>query len=171
MATDYNDFEALRPQLLGLARALCRRLRAKIDPEDVVQTVLTEIFAKLESGHEIKNPKSYANQALKNRILDAVRRHAHQYEQPFPESREGDPWEPGDPRSLDPAADPELKELFEQLEPGERCFLWRVVFEQRSVPEAQRMCGWPEKSPYFHLRKLLERVRPLLGLPDKGDGR
>jgi len=53
------------------------------------------------------------------------------------------------------------------LEPPERCFLWRVIFEQRAVHEAHELCGWPPRSPYFHYRKLLERVRELMGMEPK----
>ena len=54
---NYSDFESLRPQLLGLARMLLSSARVRIEPEDLVQTVLTEIYAKLQTGTEIKNPR------------------------------------------------------------------------------------------------------------------
>lgn len=160
----YSDFEALRPRLIGLARILLRNARVRIDPEDLVQTVLTEIYAKLEAGVEIANPKAYANMALKNRALDEIRRFHNKYEHGWPtDVAEGVDWEPPDRRALDPDVDPIVRDVLEQLEEKERCFLWRVVFEQRSVHEAQEMCGWPEKSPYFHYKKLLERIRVMMG--------
>lgn len=161
---NYSDFEVLRPRLLGLARILLRNVRARIDPEDLVQTVLTEIYAKLEAGTEIANPKAYANMALKNRALDEIRRFHNKYEHAWPTTHADDQaWEPPDPAALDPDADPIVRDVLMQLPAAERCFLWRVVFEQRSVHEAQEMCGWPDKSPYFHYKKLLERIRVMMG--------
>lgn len=172
MTTNFKDFEALRPQLLALSRALTRRMRARVDPEDMVQTVLTEIYAKLQQGKEIQNPHSYANQAIKNRILDEVRRHRHKLERGWPgaDDEGGQTWEPVDPRGLDPHRDPLVKQLLGQLEDKERCFLWRVVFEERSVRDARELCGWPEKSPYFHLRRLLDRLRAQVELPPDESG-
>ena len=168
MTKNYSDFESLRPQLLALARILLRGVRVRIEPEDLVQTVLAEIYAKLEQGTEIKNPQAYAGSALKNRALDEMRRFHNKYEQSWPADRESAyEWEPPDPNSVPPELDPALRDLLSHLEPHERCFLWRVVFEQRAVHEAQELCGWPPKSPYFHYRKLLERVRELIGLEPK----
>lgn len=165
MSLNYNDFEALRPGLTTLARIMLRNARARLEAEDLVQTVLTEIYAKLEQGVEIANPKAYANMALKNRALDEIRRFHNKYERAWPENPiEGQSWEPPDPRALDPEHDPLMREVLSKLAEGERCFLWRVVFEQRSVHDAQAQCGWPDKSPYFHYKKLLDRLRPLLGV-------
>lgn len=177
MTTNFKDFEALRPQLLALSRALTRRMRARVDPEDMVQTVLTEIYAKLQQGKEIQNPHSYANQALKNRILDEVRRFRHKLEHGWPgqgpsDDEGGQTWEPVDPRGVDPHRDPLVKQLLGRLEEHERCFLWRVIFEERSVRDARELCGWPDKSPYFHLRRLLDRLRAQVELPpdDESEG-
>ena len=165
MTKTYNDFEELRPQLLALARTVLSGVRARLEPEDLVQTVLAEIYAKLQQGAEIRNPRAYANMALKNRALDEMRRFHNKYERGWPADSEDRPsWEPEDPRSVDADLDPALRELLAQLPPEERCFLWRVVFEERAVHEAQKLCGWPPRSPYFHYRKLLERLRPLVGL-------
>lgn len=170
---NYSDFEQLRPRLTALARVLLRNARTRIEPEDLVQTVLTEIYAKLESGTVIANPAGYANMALKNRALDEIRRFHNKYERawPTPGGDEAHAWEPPDPAALDPESDPIVRSVLDKLAPEERCFLWRVVFEGRSVGDAQALCGWPEKSPYFHYKKLLERIRPMLGLDREGDER
>ena len=140
-------------------------MRASVDAEDLVQAVLTEIYAKLKAGGTIRNPHSYANMAIKNRLLDSVRRMSHKLEKSWPRSDADDmSWEPADNRSVHPSLDPEIRDVFARLAEGERCFLWRVVFEQHSVPTAQQMCGWPDKSPYFHLRRLLDGLRPHVGL-------
>jgi len=162
---NYNDFEALRPQLLGLARSVLAGARARVEPEDLVQTVLAEIYAKLQQGTEIRNPQAYANMAIKNRALDEMRRFHNKYERAWPPlSEEAQPWEPPDASAVAAEQDPALRDLLASLSPEERCFLWRVVFEERAVHDAQKLCGWPPKSPYFHYRKLLDRIRPLMGL-------
>lgn len=165
MAENYNDFEQLRPQLLALARTVLRNTRVRIEAEDLVQTVLTEIYGKLAEGTVIKNPAAYACCAVKNRAVDEIRRFHNKFEREWPAlGEEAQPWEPIDPTAIDPERDPVLRDVLLALEPQERCFLWRVVFEQRSVHEAQELCGWPPKSPYFHYKKLLDRIRPMLGL-------
>ena len=48
---------------------------------------------------------------------------------------------------------------------------WRTAFQRQgmtvletdSVPAAQKKCGYPPKSPYYVLKKLLERMRGTLG--------
>jgi RNA polymerase sigma factor (sigma-70 family) len=165
VAKDFSEFEALRPRLLGLARIMLRNARVRIDPEDLVQTVFAEIYAKLEEGKEIKNPSAYANSALKNRALDEIRRFHNKYEHEWPtHPDDGSDWEPPDPSAIDALLDPEVRDVLQKLEEHERCFLWRVVFEQRAVYEAQKLCGWPPKSPYFHYRKLLAKLRTMMGL-------
>jgi len=167
VTVNFEQFEKLRPQMLGLARALLRNLRVRLDAEDLVQTVLTEIYSKLKQGTEIKSPHSYANVAIKNRVRDEIRRFHNKYEDSWPEPLEDGPgWEPPDPAQVPQDQQPLLEAVMNHLEPGERCFLWRIVFEQRGVKEAQELCGWPEKSPYFHYRKLLDKVRTFLGARD-----
>jgi len=168
---NYSDFEQLRPWLTAVAQVLLRNARARIEPEDLVQTVLTEIYATLEAGTVIANPSAYANMALKNRALDEIRRFHNNYERAWPTlgGDEGHAWEPPDPAALDPASDPIVRSVLDKLAPQERCFLWRVVFEGRSVGDAQALSGWPKKSPYFHYKKLLEQIRPMLGLARDGE--
>jgi len=165
VARNYSDFEALRPQLLALARTVLAGARARMEPEDLVQTVLAEIYSKLQEGTEIRNPQAYASMALKNRALDEMRRFHNRYERAWPtRGEEATAWEPLDTRAVAAEMDPALREILSSLTPEERCFLWRVVFEERAVHDAQRMCGWPPRSPYFHYHKLLDRLRPLMGL-------
>ncbi len=148
-----------------LARAILRSARVRLEPEDLVQIVLAEIYQKVQAGRQIDNPRAYANMALKNRALDEIRRFHNKYEHAWPTDSEGEQsWEPPDANSVAADLDPAIRDVLMHLDEQERCFLWRVVFEQRSVHEAQEMCGWPEKSPYFHYRKLLDRLRPLMGV-------
>ena len=65
LSRNFSDFEALRPQLLALARVILRHSRVRIDPEDLVQTVLAEILQKLQEGADVKNPGGYARSGVK----------------------------------------------------------------------------------------------------------
>ncbi len=165
---DYEVFERLRPDLLALARTLLRGSRLRLEPEDLVQTILTKIFAALHGGgytlSSIESPRRFAFRALKNQFLDEVQRFCHTRELLHLE-RDGAPPEPAAPVAGAPDQVPELANLLAKLAPHERCFLLRVVFEERSVEEAQRLCGWPPRSPFYHYRALLAR---LAGLLDEG---
>ena len=112
MAGKYSDFEALRPQLLSLARLMLRDVKVRVEAEDLVQTVLTEIYAKLEAGAEIKCPQAYANCALKNRLVDEMRRFHNKLEREWPtQGDEDQAWEPIDPGAIAPDDDPALTAL------------------------------------------------------------
>jgi DNA-directed RNA polymerase specialized sigma24 family protein len=164
---DYDRFEALRPDLIAFARTLLRGSRLRLEPDDLVQAVLTKLFAGLHGGGftlaEIADPRAFALRAVKNQFLDEVRRFSHAREL-LARGREGDaPNLAAAGRADEPDMEPELRELLGKLDAGERCFIWRVVFEERSVEEAQRLCGWPPKSPFYHLRVLLARLATLMG--------
>ena len=170
MGATYSDFEQLRPEMLRLATTLLQNARVRVEPEDLVQTVLAEVYRKLQQGKDIRRAKAYAFSSIKNRSLDEIRRFHNKYEQAWPTGPgEQQVWEPIAFEHADELQDPGLQRVFSSLPLAERCFLWRVVFEERAVKEAQKMCSWPDKSPYFHYKKLLEKLRPLLGL-SSGDG-
>ena len=62
-----------------------------------------------------------------------------------------------------------VREALKGLEPAERCFILHVL-ETDSVPSAQKHCGWPPKSPYYQLRRLMDGLRDAL-TPILGGGR
>src|SRR5207248_10473043 len=82
LATDRGlAVETLRPYLLVLARMhLDRRLWAKLDPEDLVQTTLHEALAHwdqfLGNGHQ--ELKGWLRQTLLNNVWDALRKFQQQ---------------------------------------------------------------------------------------------
>jgi DNA-directed RNA polymerase specialized sigma24 family protein len=153
-----EDFEALRPELLRLARALLRGSRVRLEPEDLVQTVLLRIHAAAAAGKlAADSPRHFAFAALRNLFLDEVRRHSHQRELHDDKAGADRP----DLRGHGASA-VEVADLLGRLEPHERRFLELVVFEEMGVGEAQAAAGWPPKSPYYHLRLLLERLARLM---------
>jgi DNA-directed RNA polymerase specialized sigma24 family protein len=157
MATaDFAVFEALRPDLLRVARALLRGSRVRLGPEDLVQGALTRILAGLDAGtvrlDAVESARGFAFAAVRNLFLDEVKAHRTRFE---------DALDSGVRAPAPAAASPSLlvQQILEQFEPPARCFLMRVVFEERSVGEAQGLCGWPDRSPYYHLKLLLDRAR------------
>jgi DNA-directed RNA polymerase specialized sigma24 family protein len=158
---EFAPYAALRPDLVRLAGALLRGSRVRASPEDLVQTVLTRILAGLRAGtlsHDaVDSPRSFAYAALRNLFLDELKAHRTQLEVGLTPPEDGGP----EPVA---ATGPSLavEQVLARLAPGERCFLTRVVIEERSVADAQSLCGWPDKSPYYHLRLLLDRAREML---------
>ena len=162
MADDFAAFEALRPDLLRLAAILLRGSRVRATPEDLAQTVLTRILANLRGGtlraSAIESPRSFAYAALRNLFLDEVKAHRTRLEDALVEPEDGGPAL----RARDTGPSLAVRQVLARLSAGERCFLTRVVIEERSVGEAQSLCGWPERSPDYHLRLLLDRAREML---------
>jgi DNA-directed RNA polymerase specialized sigma24 family protein len=162
-SSDFAVFEALRADLLRLASTLLRGSRVRTGAEDLVQTVLTRVYTGLSSGSlalaTIESPRHFAYAALKNHFLDEVKALRTRVETSL-ERVDGSP-------VVEPKAAPAQESLLVEqvlalLSVVEREFLVRVVFEECSVEEAQRVCGWPPRSPYYHLKLLLERVREIV---------
>jgi DNA-directed RNA polymerase specialized sigma24 family protein len=155
-------FEALRPDLLRLARALLRGSRVRAGADDLVQTVLTRILAAVDAGSlrldTIQSPRHFAYAALRNLFFDEVKAWRTQREEQTGSIERVAPPAPAD------AAAPSLliRQVLAVFDPPERCFILRVLVEERSVGEAQKLCGWPPRSPYYHLQLLLERAREAL---------
>jgi RNA polymerase sigma factor (sigma-70 family) len=149
-----TDYDALRPDLLRLARALLAGSRVRLEAEDLVQGVLARLLTADTSG--VQSLRHFAYAMLKNLFLDEVRRHSHRFE--VLKDAPGD-----DVRTADPGhASIEVADLLARLAPHERCFVCKVCFEELSVHEAQKQCGWPPRSPYYQLRLLLERLGTLM---------
>jgi RNA polymerase sigma factor (sigma-70 family) len=161
---DYTVFVALRPEMLGMARAILRGSNVRTDPEDLVQTVLAKILAAIQAGTlpVIESPRHFAYRALKNQFLDDVRRLAHSNELL---ARDGEQVDTADRGALQSIGNVELRQVLEKLTEQERCFVLNALIEERSVFDAQRHCGWPPRSPYYHLRLLLAKMRELLAVP------
>jgi len=157
---EFSVFEGLRPDLLRLARTLLIASRVRTSAEDLVQTALLRIYATQVAGKldlsTVESPRHFAYAVLRNLFRDELRaprtRLEHHLDEAEPDRGDGG-------SGVDSL---EIRELLSRLEPGERCFLSRLYIEERSVFEAQKLCGWPEASPYYHLRQLLVRVREMI---------
>jgi DNA-directed RNA polymerase specialized sigma24 family protein len=154
----FAAFAALRPQLVRQASHLLRGSRVRAQPDDLAQTVLTRILAGLRAGtlqpEAVQSPRSFAYKCLHNLFLDEVKAHRTRLEREICD-REHD-----GPAREDGAL--VIQQVLRQLRPEEACFLTRVVVEERSVGEAQKLCRWPPKAPYYHLRLLIDRVREMV---------
>jgi RNA polymerase sigma factor (sigma-70 family) len=157
MAGD-RELEELRRTLLARARVLVRDVRSpRLDAEELVQDVMEKVVERLRRGPAIENLSGYALVSLSNRLVDLIRRGAREAPMPDegarPEERAAPP---------DAASDPEIRDVLEKLPPKERCFLWKVVFEDVAVQTAQKQCGWPPRAPFYHLERLLQRVARMI---------
>jgi DNA-directed RNA polymerase specialized sigma24 family protein len=158
-AQGYAVFEELRADMMRMAGAILRGARTRMTAEDLVQAVLGKIWAGLSAGtldvDSIGSPRHFAYASLKNQYLDIVRGAAHarehlRHDDTIREQASTEP-HPGDRVALSRA----LIALGED----ERRFLVRVVVEGDSVEGAQRALGWPPRSPHYHLRTILARLR------------
>jgi DNA-directed RNA polymerase specialized sigma24 family protein len=156
----FAAFAALRPQLVRQAALLLRGSRVRTQPEDLVQTVMAKILTGLRAGtlqaEAVQSPRSFAYRCLHNLFLDELKAHRTKLE--------GEYVEPDRPAHDGPGHEGSLvwKQVLTRLAPGEGCFLSRVIVEERSVFDAQQLCRWPDKAPYYHLKLLLDRVREMI---------
>ncbi|HMG24700.1 MAG TPA: hypothetical protein VK607_25360, partial [Kofleriaceae bacterium] len=146
------------PQLVRQAAHLLRGSRIRTQPDDLAQTVLTRILTGLRAGtlnpEAVQSPRSFAYKCLHNLFLDEVKAQRTRLESAWCEREDEAP--------LREDGALVLKQVLSQLSPEEGCFLTRVVLEERSVGEAQKLCRWPPKAPYYHLRLLIDRVREMV---------
>lgn len=128
-STDWNDFQAARPKLLGLAY---RMLGSMADAEDAVQ----DTFVRWQAADraEIDNPEAYLTRLCTNRCLDGLKA-AHRKRVDYVGSWIPEPLQVGSPD--DPESDLERAQslttafllLLERLSPRERAaYLLREVF-------------------------------------------
>jgi RNA polymerase sigma factor (sigma-70 family) len=155
VARDFSAFESLRPDLLRLAAAMLRHSRARTSADDLVQGTLTRIYGRLDAGtlriDEVDSPRKFAYTTLRNLFRDEIKS-SRAREEPLEHAADT-------AAGSDVRAGVELDELLKLLGDKERAFLVCVLLEERTVGEAQKECGWPERSPYYHLRRLLARLR------------
>jgi DNA-directed RNA polymerase specialized sigma24 family protein len=158
---EYAAFVALRPELLRVARALLKGSRIRLEPEDMVQTVLTRILAGLRDGRiqpdTIQSPAHFAFASLRHFFLDELKAARTRLESTTADAAAERAAAPagGQPSLL-------LRQILGRFSVEERCFLVRILVEERSVPESQRMCGWPPVTPYYQLERLLDRARGIV---------
>ncbi len=154
----------LRVQLESRARIVAGGSRSRLSPDDLVHDTVAKLLASYgEEGLRARSQDqllSLAWRTMKNLAIDAARRRT----EVLASGHDGEAPDPVDSRGL---ADETLaaerrgarvREVLAALSDEERCFLVHVL-ETDSVPAAQRHCSWPEKSPYYVLRKLLDGLR------------
>jgi DNA-directed RNA polymerase specialized sigma24 family protein len=174
-------FDALRFELESRARMLLagqRRYReGALSPDDLVQEAMSRILSNYDETSLRERPHNQLMalvwRTMRNIVIDASRKKAALLEDPRPDdSGDASSSRVLASRADDAQASPEEALLGDRrqaavqaqlglLSPEERCFI-STVLETDSVPAAQKKCGWPPKSPYYVLKKLLERLRGAL---------
>ena len=177
-----NDpfYDKLRSEMALRARLLAAGRRTKsgqLLPDDLVQEAMAKLLTAYGDeglrarGHD--QLMSLAYRTMRNLVLDQGRKKGAYLD--------ADPQEGGRQRAALPAVSPLADELSDAktrsarvrdavagLSADEQCFLMKVL-ETDSVPKAQKLCGWPPKSPYYQLRRLFSDLRDVLG-PALGRG-
>lgn len=167
-------FVALTQELESRARMLLAGQRRTREGQLTVDDLVQETLAKLLSSYDEKSLRerphnqlmALAWRTMKNLVIDASRRKMALLEDARPET---DAARPVAARTPDDGPTPDaslevagrhraVANELAKLSPEERCFL-STVLETDSVPAAQKHCGWPPKSPYYVLKKLLEKLR------------
>jgi DNA-directed RNA polymerase specialized sigma24 family protein len=163
-AATWDQFEALRPELLRFARSLLKHSRLRIEADDLVQSVLGKLYAAHQRGAlSAENPRQFAFAAVKHQFLDEVRHVAYKRRM-LGDSGGGDAGmsDTVDVSAAHAIATIDVADLLSKLAPEERCFVRKVVIEELGVEEARKSCGWPPASPYYQLKLLLARLAKLV---------
>lgn len=139
--------------LLGRAANLCRGLREpRPDPRDVVSQVTVQLLRRYRDD-EVDDVRRLAFTALARVVCDVARRYKFDAgptdEAPVTEADDG------------PGSTVLLKQIWDRIDPRERCVLIRIHVEHTAVIAAFGACGWDSRSPHFEHKKLLDRIRGL----------
>ncbi len=168
-------FDALKLELESRARMLLsgqsRSREGQSSADDLVQETLVRLLQSYDEASLRERPHNQlmalAWRTMRNILIDESRKKAALLEDTKPD-------EQNKSRSLATRADDShvavdesltttqrheaVRRQLERLAPEERCFL-STVLETDSVPAAQKHCGWPPKSPYYVLKKLLDKLK------------
>lgn len=171
-------FDGLRAEMEMRARILLARgpthREGRMAPDDLVQEAIAKMLTNYDEASLKERPHNQlmalAYRTMRNLVIDEGRKKAALLET---ERKDED----GVGRSLadrpdesQPSAEDDMtaearkaavQAQLALLTPEERCFLTGVL-ETDSVPLAQKRCGWPPKSPYYVLKKLMEQLRGAL---------
>lgn len=171
-------FQSLRAELESRARMLLsgasRHREGALSPDDLVQEALARLMSNYDEASLRERPKNQLMalvwRTMRNIVIDESRKKAALLEDPkaddgaaAPRSIASRPDEAASPADAlgDKRRNDAVQAELQRLTPEERCFL-STVLDTDSVPAAQKKCGWPPKSPYYVLKKLLERLRDAL---------
>lgn len=162
-------FDHLQAEMAMRARLLLaganRGKSGRLLPEDLVQEALAKLLNAYDEPSLRERPfnqlMALAYRTMRNLMIDQARRKTayledggdDHLERPLPDDAPL-------PDALleDEQRSARLREQLTHLSPEERCFLTNVMATD-SVPAAQKACGWPPKSPYYVLKKLLAQLR------------
>jgi len=174
-------FTALRAELEVRARMLLagasRHREGRFVPDDLVQEALSKLLASYDEASLRERPHNQlmalAYRTMRNLVIDGARKKSAVLADERPDDQGGI-----GAQLAGRAADPEqasaedtlihearvgkMRGALAELDSNERCFI-DCVMETDSVPAAQKKCGWPDKSPYYVLKKLFERLRGAVG--------
>lgn len=171
-------FDALRFELESRARMLLaganRAREGALSPDDLVQEALSRILSNYDEASLRERPHNQlmalAWRTMRNIVIDESRKKAALLEdtkkgEDAPQRGLADRSDDGQAAADEAIAGEQrtsaVRGALDALSPEERCFI-TCVLETDSVPAAQKKCGWPPKSPYYVLKKLLERLRGTL---------
>ena len=180
--TGTEFFASLRAELEVRARLLLgtggRHREGRMTPDDLVQECLAKLLSSYDETSLRERPHNQlmalAYRTMKNLVIDQGRKKAAVLaDDPNAREKGGPEAPPSLSGDVSAAASPEdqmlaaqrlqaMRQALEALAPEERCFV-SCVIETDSVPAAQKKCGWPDKSPYYVLKKLFERLRGAVG--------
>lgn len=163
-------YESLRTEMAMRARLLLagknRGKAGQMLPDDLVQEAMAKMMTAYDEASLRERPfnqlMALAYRTMRNLVIDQGRKKGAWLE----DRRDDD--EPGRVVTDQAPLPDELLGAGERVErvrsemaklaPEERCFLTQVM-QTDSVPAAQKHCGWPPKSPYYVLRRLLSQLR------------
>lgn len=167
-------FDALKLELESRARMLNagqkRTREGQMSADDLVQETLARLLQTYDEKALRERPHNQlmalAWRTMKNLLIDESRKKAALLEDPRPDGRDTrqglaskpDATAPPDEMMAEQEKHHAVQRELAKLSSEERCFL-STVLETDSVPAAQKHCGWPPKSPYYVLKKLLEKLR------------
>lgn len=156
-----------RGGLRQYARVVQRRYAPPMEVDDLVQEAMRRLLEGARDLSKSERQERLASPALAYRVLqgiaiDALRRKSNRIEQLDSQSPDDVPREREDARRLPPDEVLGVWEIINQLDPGPRCFVCKLVLEGESICAAQAQCRWPDASPYYHWIKLQQRLRRLM---------
>jgi DNA-directed RNA polymerase specialized sigma24 family protein len=104
------------------------------ETDDVVQTALTNVLPKLQSGH-VDNLKNYLGKAIRNAASDTKRKHQHSY--PLPLDENGELYQ-GSPLGMSSEGWRDPADVFEQKQ-NLRDLIAQIVDHILTLPPHQRV--------------------------------
>ena len=171
-------FEALRAELESRARMLLagasRHREGALSPDDLVQEALARLLSNYDEASLRDRPHNQLMalvwRTMRNIVIDESRRKAALLEDSTSEDgpaaglagRADTTQQNPEDELLSERRTAAIRDALARLSAEEHCFI-TTVLDTDSVPAAQKRCGWPPKSPYYVLKKLMERLRGALG--------